>query len=72
VNRKPNATYADFRKGIEHADPAISANVILGLIRVTSFLLQRQMRALEQAFLKEGGLRERMTRARLKERNRVK
>jgi four helix bundle suffix protein len=36
--------------------------------RVASYLLDRQLRSLEQAFLKEGGLRERMTRARLKER----
>ena len=69
LNRAPNATYATFRKGIENPDPAISANVIIGLIRVTSYLLDRQLRHLEQAFLKEGGLRERMTRARLQERN---
>jgi len=34
-------------------------------------LLDRQIRQLEQAFLKEGGLRERMTRARLDERNKA-
>jgi len=69
LNRTPNATYEIFRKGIEHDDPAISANMIIGLIRVTSFLLDKQLKALEQAFLKEGGLRERMTRARLEARN---
>jgi len=37
-------------------------------IRVTNYLLDRQLRHLEQAFLKEGGLRERMARARLDER----
>jgi four helix bundle suffix protein len=68
LNRIRNATYATFRKGIESSDPAISANVIIGLIRVTSYLLDRQIRQLEQAFVQEGGLRERMTRARLKER----
>lgn len=46
----------------------ISANVIIGLIRVTSYLLDRQLRQLEAAFVAEGGLRERMTRARLAER----
>ena len=65
---QPDATYETFRKGIEHTDPAISANVIIGLIRVTSFLLGKQLRSLELAFVKEGGLRERMTRARLAER----
>lgn len=65
LNRTPNATYETFRKGIEHDDPAIAANMIIGLIRVASFLLDKQLKALEQAFLKEGGLRERMTKARL-------
>ena len=68
LNRTPNSTYADFKKGIEHADPEICTNVIIGLIKVTSFLLDRQIQSLEQAFLKEGGLRERMTRARLQQR----
>jgi len=37
-------------------------------IKLTNYLLDRQLRQLEQAFLKQGGLRERMTRARLAER----
>ncbi len=68
LNRIPDATFETFRKGIENADPAISANVIIGLIRVTSYLLDRQLKQLEEAFLKEGGLRERMTRARVEAR----
>jgi four helix bundle suffix protein len=36
----------------------------------TNYLLDQQLRRLEQDFLKEGGLRERMTRARLDYRNR--
>jgi len=68
LNRIPDATYETFRKGIESSDPAVTANVIIGLIRVTSYLLDRQIRNLERAFVKEGGLRERMTRARLAER----
>ncbi|NJL28022.1 MAG: four helix bundle protein [Thermoanaerobaculia bacterium] len=68
LNRIRGATYETFRRGIEHSDPAICANVILGLIRVASFLLDRQIRHLEEAFVREGGLRERMTRARLDER----
>ncbi len=68
LNRQPDATFETFRKGIENVDPAISANVIIGLIRVTTFLLDRQLKHLEKAFLREGGLRERMTRARIEER----
>lgn len=67
--RTPGATYATFRKGVEHPDPSICANVIIGLIRVTTFLLDRQISALEEAFLKHGGLREAMTRARLAAKN---
>jgi four helix bundle suffix protein len=65
LNRRPGANYATFRKGIEHPDPSICVNVIIGLIKVTCYLLDRQLRRLEQEFLREGGLRERMTRARL-------
>lgn len=70
LNRTPGANYETFRRGIEHADPAICANVIIGLIKVTNFLLDRQIQALERAFLKQGGLREAMTRARLSHRAR--
>lgn len=69
LNRTPGANYNTFRKGIENENPEICANVILGLIRVTNYLLDKQIRRLEQDFLKEGGLRERMTKARLAVRN---
>jgi four helix bundle suffix protein len=68
LNQIQGATYETFRKGIENPDPEIAANVIIGLIRVATYLLARQLRHLEEAFVKEGGLRERMTRARLQER----
>jgi four helix bundle suffix protein len=68
LNKIPDATYATFRKGIENPDPAIAANVIIGLVRVTGYLLDRQLRYLEKAFVTGGGLREGMTRARLEER----
>jgi four helix bundle suffix protein len=70
LNRRPEANYETFRRGVEHSDPAICANVIIGLIKVTCYLLDRQLARLEQDFLEEGGLRERMTRARLTMRSR--
>jgi len=70
LNRTPGANYETFKKGTEHPDPAICANVIVGLIKVTNYLLDQQLRRLEQDFLNEGGLRERMTRARLAVRSR--
>ena len=65
LNLTPGANYETFRKAIEHPDPAMCANAIIGLIKLTTYLLDRQIRRLEQDFLKKGGLRERMTRARL-------
>lgn len=65
LNRVPDASYETFKKGIEHPEPAIAANVMIGLTKLTNYLLDQQIRRLEQDFLKEGGLRERMTRARI-------
>src|SRR5690606_13973768 len=72
LNKTPNATYATFKKGIENEDPEICANVMIGLIKVTSYLLNNQIKALEAAFILEGGLRERMTKARIEQRNKAK
>jgi four helix bundle suffix protein len=48
----------------------VVANIIICLIHQANYLLDRQIKQLEQDFLKEGGLRERMTRARLEARKR--
>lgn len=69
LNQNPEATYETFCKGIEHKDPEISANTIIGLIKVASYLLFKQIKHLEKVFLEEGGIKERMTKARLKSRN---
>jgi four helix bundle suffix protein len=41
---------------------------MIGLIKLTNYPLDQQIRQLEEAFVQEGGLRQRMTRARLAER----
>lgn len=69
LNKIPNANYETFRKGIENESPKICANVMIGLIKVVSYLLSKQIKALEIAFMNEGGLKEKMTRARLNIRN---
>lgn len=69
LNRTPNANYDTFKKGIENPNPEISANVLISLIKITSYLLSRQIKRLEEDFIKEGGLRERMTKARINFRN---
>ncbi len=70
LNRIPKADYETFRKGIENEDTAICVNVILGLIKVTRYLLDQQMKRMRKDLVEDGGLRERITRARLEERER--
>ena len=67
-----NASYETYRTFIESRPPEVVANIIICLIHQTNYLLDQQIRQLEQAFVKEGGLRERMTRARLDERRKGK
>ncbi len=65
LNLIPNATYETFRKAIEHEQPEICANSMICLTNIVGYLLKKQIQSLEAAFLKEGGMRERMTRARI-------
>ena len=46
----------------------VFCNAMISLIHQTNYLLDRQIKSLEQSFTQKGGLRERMHRARLKER----
>jgi four helix bundle suffix protein len=69
LNRTPNATYQTFIKAIENENPEICANAMITLIHIVTYLLNQQMKALEKAFIKEGGLKERMFKARINERN---
>ena len=69
LNKDPNGNYETFRKGLENKNLEICAKVLIGLVKVANYLLTNQLKQLEKAFLKEGGLRERMTRARLQQRN---
>ncbi|MFA5203366.1 MAG: four helix bundle suffix domain-containing protein [Lentisphaeria bacterium] len=60
-----NATYETYRTYVETRPAPVVANLVICLIHQANYLLDQQLRRLEQDFLKEGGLRERMTRARL-------
>jgi four helix bundle suffix protein len=70
LGAKKNRSYESYRTYIETRPAPIVANILICLIHQTNYLLDQQLRQLEQAFLKEGGLRERMTRARLRSRSR--
>lgn len=65
LSSRKSLTYEDFREIVESRPASVVANVVISLIHQTNYLLDQQIRRLEQDFLKGGGLRERMTRARL-------
>jgi four helix bundle suffix protein len=70
LGAKSNRSYESYRTYIETRPPQIVANILICLIHQTNYLLDQQLRRLEVDFLAEGGLRERMTRARLQARAR--
>jgi len=70
LGSRPHLTYEVFRQFCETRPGEIVANIAICLIHQANYLLDRQIRRLEQDFVKEGGIRERMTRARLQYRNR--
>ena len=69
LGRKVPQTYELYREFVESRPPEVIANIAICLIHQANYLIDQQLRRLEQDFLKEGGLRERMTRARLAWRN---
>ncbi len=61
-------SYETYRPFVETRPPEVIANIAICLIHQANYLLDQQISRLEQDFLKEGGLRERMTKARLQSR----
>ena len=59
-----NRPYTTYRTYIEEAPPEVAANTLICLINQTNYLLDQQLRQLEQQFLKEGGFTEKLYRAR--------
>lgn len=62
---KTPLTYEDFRDIVETRPPETIANIAICLIHQTNYLVDQQLRRLEKDFIEQGGIRERMTRARL-------
>lgn len=69
---RAGVTYAAFRDFVETRSGEVVANIALCLIHQANFLLDRQIRRLEEDFLRNGGLRERMMRARIESRKNLK
>ncbi len=57
-------SYETYREFVESRSADVVANIAICLIHQANYLLDRQLRALEADFLRHGGIRERMTRAR--------
>ena len=68
LGSRKDASYDTYRPYFDTRPPEVAANILICLIHQTDYLLDQLIRQLEKAFLQEGGLRERMTRARLAER----
>jgi four helix bundle suffix protein len=70
LGSQPGTNYEAYREFCETRPAEVVANIALCVIHQTNYLLDQQIRRLEHDFLQQGGLRERMTRARLQHRNR--
>jgi four helix bundle suffix protein len=71
LGSQPGETFETYREFCETRPAEVVANIAICLIHQANYLLDRQIRRLEQDFVKEGGIREKMTRARLEYRNKT-
>ena len=69
LGRQTPQTFELYREFVESRSDEVIANIAICLIHQTNYLLDQQMKTLEKEFLEQGGLRERMTKARLNYRN---
>jgi four helix bundle suffix protein len=71
LGARAGVTYEDFRTFAETRPIEVVANIAVCLIHQANYLLDQQIRRLERDFLRQGGLRERMTKARRNRRARA-
>ena len=67
---KEHSESAYYIQLVQSRPPETIANIVITLINQTGYLLRRQLDYLSNAFIKEGGFRERMTKMRIEERKR--
>ncbi len=65
-----NRSYLTYKTYIEQSSNETAANTLVCMIHQANYLLDQQLRALEKAFLEEGGFTERLYRARSEARRR--
>ena len=66
---KTPQTFELYREFVETRPPEVIANIAICLIHQANYLIDQQLKTLEKEFVEQGGLRERMTRVRLANRN---
>ena len=69
LGRREPQTYELYREFVETRPPEVVANIAICLIHQANYLIDQQLLRLEKDFIEQGGLRERMTCARLAHRN---
>lgn len=69
LGRSPNESFSLYREFVETRSDGVIANIAICLIHQGNYLLDRQIRRLEQDFVNTGGLKERMYRARTRKRS---
>ena len=69
LGRRKDESYETYRDYFEKRSDGTFANIMVCLIYQCNYLLDRQIRSQERDFVKNGGIRERMLKARLAERN---
>ncbi len=72
LGRRTPQNYEIYRRFVETRSDEVVANIAICLIHQTNYLLDQQLKTLEKEFIEHGGMRERMTQARLKYRNQQK
>ena len=72
LGKTENESYETYRTYMDSRPPEVLANIALCLIHQANYLLDQQIRRLEKDFLKKGGLRENMTKARMNYRDQQK
>ncbi len=72
LGRKVPQSYDNYREIVETRPANVVANIATCLIHQTNYLLDQQLRRLEKDFVEHGGLRERMTKARLDHRDKLR
>jgi four helix bundle suffix protein len=60
----PNRTYQTYRSYVEEGSPEVAANTMICVTHQANYLIDQQLRGLEQGFLDRGGFTERLYHAR--------